>query len=59
MYNFDTAGASIIMLITQAADFEWCNKLCDVINLLTPILQAYEHLFISFSPFCKWFEDES
>ena len=30
-----------------------------LINLLTPFLQAYQHQFASFSPFCKWFEDKS
>ena len=41
------------MLIMQRADFAWFNKFMDTfpINLLTP--------FVSFSPFCKWFEDES
>ena len=34
----DTAGSSIIMLITQVTD---AINLCDVINLSTPILQAY------------------
>ena len=54
MYNFDTAGESISMLITQAAD-----AMQYIINLLTPMLQAYYHLFASFPLFCKWFEDES
>ena len=36
----DTAGASIIMLIAQAAD-AILKLLRDVINLSTPILQAY------------------
>ena len=34
----DTAGASIIMLITQVTD---AINLHDIINLSTPILQAY------------------
>ena len=45
------------MLITQAADFADCQH--DIINLSTPFLQAYQHQFASFSPFCKQFEDES
>ena len=43
----------MIMLIMQAAD------LADVINLLTPFLQAYQHQYASFSTFYKWFEDKS
>ena len=36
----DTAGASIIMLIAQVAD-AILKLLRDIINLSTPILQAY------------------
>ena len=41
------------MLITKTAYFAWHNKFIDTFStsLLTP--------FASFSPFCKWFEDES
>ena len=47
------AGASIIMLIMQTADFAWCNKFIDTFptSLLTR--------FANFSPFYEWFEDES
>ena len=61
----DTAGASIIMLITQVIIMlitqvaDEINFASDIINLSMPILQAYYHLFASFSPFCKGFEDES
>ena len=37
----------------QAADFVQCNK------FITAFLQAFQHQFASFSPFCKQFEDES
>ena len=43
-------------MITHAAD---AISLRDVINLSTPMLQAYYHLFASFPPFRKRFEDES
>ena len=41
------------MLITQTADFAWCNEFIETFStsLLTP--------FVSFSPFSKRFEDES
>ena len=42
------------MLISQVADV-----MRDVINLSTPMLQAYLHLFTSFPLFRKRFEDES
>ena len=31
----------------------------NVVNLSTPFLQAYQHQFASFSPFCKQFEDKN
>ena len=32
--------------------------LCDIINLLTLFLQAYQHEFARVSPICKQFKDE-
>ena len=49
-----TFGTCITCLHSKAAVVTKC-----VINLLAPILQAYQHQFASFSLFCKRFEDEN
>ena len=47
LHLFVWVGALIIM------------QVIDVIDLLTPFLQAYPHQFAGFSPFCKRFDDKS
>ena len=49
MYNFNTAGTMIIMLITQAADFAWRNKFIDtypMYKLINTYLQVF-HFSVS------------